>query len=282
MSLPELNRSGDFRARLQERLERPALRNLILVLIIVNAIVLGLETSAAAMAQFGVLLRSLDTFILGLFVIEILVRVYAYRAEFFRDPWSVFDLSVVAIALLPATGPLAVIRALRVLRVLRALTLLPSMRRVVGGLLASVPGISSIALVMSIIFYVFAVLATNLFGGDFDQWFGSVGRSLYTLFQIMTLESWSMGIVRPVMEIFPLAWMFFVPFILIATFTMLNLFIGVIVSAIQSFHDAEIVEQAGPPSETITLAEVQQQLRLMSSQLDDMRALLKQRANGES
>jgi voltage-gated sodium channel len=218
-------------------------------------------------------------------VIEILVRVYAYRAEFFRDPWSVFDLSVVAIALLPATGPLAVIRALRVLRVLRALTLLPSMRRVVGGLLASVPGISSIALVMSIIFYVFAVLATNLFGADFDQWFGSVGRSLYTLFQIMTLESWSMGIVRPVMEVFPLAWMFFVPFILIATFTMLNLFIGVIVSAIQSFHDAEvaeIAEQAGPTSETITLAEVQQQLRLMSSQLDDMRALLKQRANGES
>ena len=170
-----------------------------------------------------------------------MVRLVVHRGAFFRDPWSLFDLAVVAIALVPASGPFAILRALRVLRVLRVLTLLPSMRRVVGGLLASIPGLSSIALVMAIIFYVSAVLATTLFGPQFDEWFGSVGRSLYTLFQVMTLESWSMGIARPVMAAYPMAWLFFVPFILIATFTMLNLFIGVIVSAIQGFHDAEAI-----------------------------------------
>jgi voltage-gated sodium channel len=130
-----------------------------------------------------------------------------------------------------------VLRALRVLRVLRVLTIVPSMRRVVGGLLAAIPGLSSIAMVLALIFYVFAVITTNLFGADFPDWFGTLGRSLYTLFQVMTLESWSMGIVRPVMEVYPYAWAFFVPFILIATFTMLNLFIGIIVSAMQSFTD---------------------------------------------
>jgi voltage-gated sodium channel len=129
-----------------------------------------------------------------------------------------------------------------VLRVLRILTIVPSMRRVVGGLLAAIPGLSSIAVVLGLIFYVFAVIATNLFGADFADWFGTLGRSLYTLFQVMTLESWSMGIVRPVMELYPFAWAFFIPFILLATFTMLNLFIGVIVSAMQSFTDADKAE----------------------------------------
>jgi voltage-gated sodium channel len=173
------------------------------------------------------------------FVVEIALRLYAHRAAFWRDPWSVFDFAVVAIALLPATGPLAVLRALRVLRVLRLLTMVPSMRRVVGALLAAIPGLGSIVLVLLIIYYVFAVIATNLFATTHPEWFGDIGRSLYTLFQIMTLESWSMGIARPVMVDFPYAWAFFVPFILVATFTMLNLFIAIIVNAMQSYHEAE-------------------------------------------
>ena len=151
-------------------------------------------------------------------------REYLSVTAFWRDAWSVFDFAVVAIALLPATGPLAVLRALRVLRVLRLLTMVPSMRRVVGALLAAIPGLGSIALVLLIIYYVFAVIATKLFAATHPEWFGDLGRSLYTLFQIMTLESWSMGIARPVMENFPYAWAFFVPFILVATFTVLNLF----------------------------------------------------------
>lgn len=278
MSMPKLAPSNDVRARLSRFLELPRVRAVILALIIINAVVLGLETSASIMRTYGGLLRTIDVAILAVFVVEILLRLYVHRLAFFRDPWSVFDLLVVGIALVPASGPLAVVRALRVLRVLRVLTLLPSMRRVVGGLLASVPGISSIAMVMGIIFYVFAVLATNLFGRDFDEWFGSVGRSLYTLFQVMTLESWSMGIVRPVMEVFPLAWLFFVPFILIATFTMLNLFIGVIVSAIQSFNDTgtEVppAEAAKPPA---SLDDLHQELRALRSEVAQLRDMLGQR-----
>jgi voltage-gated sodium channel len=227
------------RERLRHWLERPRIQHTILALIIVNAVILGLETSASLMATWGPLLHRLDSTLLAIFVAEIALRLYVHRAAFFRDPWSVFDFVVIAIALLPASGPLAVLRALRVLRVLRVLTIVPSLRRVVGGLLAAIPGLSSVAMVLGLVFYVFAVITTKLFGASFPDWFGSIGRSLYTLFQVMTLESWSMGIARPVMEVYPYAWVFFIPFILIATFTMLNLFIGIIVSAMQSFSEGE-------------------------------------------
>ncbi|WP_291981516.1 ion transporter [Candidatus Accumulibacter sp. ACC005] len=232
-------RARDSRERIRAWVERPRVQNFIIALILLNAALLGLETSASAMAAAGGLIVLLDSTILGVFVVEIVLRLYAHRAAFWRDPWSVFDFAVVTIALVPATGPLAVLRALRVLRVLRLLTMVPSMRRVVGALLAAIPGLGSIALVLLIVYYVFAVIATKLFAATHPEWFGDLGRSLYTLFQIMTLESWSMGIARPVMENFPYAWAFFVTFILVATFTMLNLFIAIIVNAMQSYTDAE-------------------------------------------
>ena len=227
-----------WRVRLRNWIEGRPVQRWIVVLILVNAVILGLETSATVMSAIGPQLRAIDHLILAVFVAEILARLLARGVAFFRDPWSVFDFAVVAIALVPASGPFAVLRALRVLRVLRLLTMVPSMRRVVAALLASIPGIGSIGLIMVIIFYVFAVISTNLFGQSFPDWFGTLGRSVYTLFQIMTLESWSMGIVRPVMEQYPYAWAFFMPFILVATFTMLNLFIGVIVSALQAQEQA--------------------------------------------
>lgn len=209
-------------------------------LIVLNALTLGLETSPAAMQFAGPVLVALDGLILGIFVVEIGLRVVAHRLDFFRDPWSVFDLIVVAIALLPATGNLSILRALRVLRILRLVSAVASMRRVVGGLLHALPGMGSIVALLGLIFYVSSVMATKLFGPAFPVWFGSIGESAYTLFQIMTLESWSMGIVRPVMDMFGLAWLFFVPFILATSFTVLNLFIGVIVDAMQNQHEVEV------------------------------------------
>lgn len=227
------------RTALQRFLERADVQRAVLALIVLNAVVLGLETSDTLVARHGAWLQLLDQALLAAFVLEIGLRLVAWRGAFFRDPWSVFDFAVVAIALVPASGPFAVLRALRVLRVLRVLTLVPSMRRVVGGLLAALPGLGSIAMVLLLVYYVFGVIATQVFGDRFPDWFGTLGRSLYTLFQVMTLESWSMGIVRPLMEVFPYAWTFFIPFILVATFTMLNLFIGVIVSAMQGFATAD-------------------------------------------
>jgi len=270
------------RARVAALLEREGVQRTILALIIINAVILGLETSRDIMASHGALLTAIDRAILAVFVFEIAARIFAYRAAFFRDPWSLFDFAVVAIALVPATGQLAVLRALRVLRVLRVLTIVPSMRRVVGGLLAAIPGLSSIAMVLALVFYVFAVITTNLFGGDFPEWFGTLGRSLYTLFQVMTLESWSMGIVRPVMEVYPYAWAFFVPFILIATFTMLNLFIGVIVSAMQSFTEDEKVETiaAVDAAREHIEADLHGEVRALRSEIAELRTLLQmQRAD---
>ena len=212
-------------------------------LIVVNAITLGLETFPAVMDRVGSGLQLLDRVFVAIFAAEIALRLWVHRLSFFRDPWNVFDFVVVGIALVPSTGPFSVLRALRVLRVLRLISTVPSLRRVVGALVEALPGMGSIIVLMGLVFYVFSVMAAKLFGAAFPEWFGGLGASAYSLFQIMTLESWSMGIVRPVMEEFPWAWAFFVPFILSTTFVVLNLFIGIIVSAMQAEHDEMATEE---------------------------------------
>ncbi len=228
-----------IRSRLATLVDDPRFERFIIILIIVNAITLGLETSPAAMAAAGPVLLTLDRTILAIFVVEIAARLIVDFRGFWRNPWRIFDFAVVAIALLPTTGALSVLRAFRILRVLRLISSVAAMRRVVSGLLEALPGMGSILFLLLLIFYVFAVISTKLFAAAFPEWFGSVGASAYTLFQIMTLESWSMGIVRPVMEVYPLAWVLFLPFIIATAFTVLNLFIGVIVDAMQSEHEAE-------------------------------------------
>ncbi|MCA0922048.1 ion transporter [Pseudooceanicola nanhaiensis] len=210
----------------------------ITALIVINAITLGLETSPRVMAVAGDFLLALDKLVLAVFVIELLARFAVYRTKFFHDPWRIFDLFVVGVALVPTTGSLSVLRALRMLRVLRLISVVPSLRRVVGGLISALPGMGSIVVLLGLVFYVFAVMATNLYGASFPEWFGDISSSAYTLFQVMTLESWSMGIVRPVMEAHPMSWTFFIPFIIATSFTVLNLFIGIIVSAMQEEHEA--------------------------------------------
>jgi voltage-gated sodium channel len=207
----------------------------IIAVIILNAVILGLETVPRINDPYGDILYHLDRLCLIIFVIELSLSLLAMGPNrFFRDPWRVFDFLVVGIALVPASGAFSVLRSLRVLRVLRLASASPRMRVVVSALLAAVPGLSAIFALLLLFFYVAAVMSTKLFGASFPEWFGSIGASMYTLFQVMTLESWSMGIVRPILEQYPYAWTFFVPFIMLATFTMLNLFIAVIVEAMQS------------------------------------------------
>lgn len=228
-----------IRLRVAEFIEGTRAQTLVTALIVLNAITLGLETSPKVMGSVGGFLSAFDTFVLSVFVVEIAAKLFGRGPGFFRDVWNVFDIVIVGVALLPATGPFAVLRALRILRVLRLMSVVPQMRTVIQALITAIPGMVSIVGLISLIFYVSAVLATNFFGGSFDEWFGSVGASMYSLFQIMTLESWSMGIVRPVMVDFPYAWVFFVPFILVTSFAVINLFIGVIVDAMQTQHAEE-------------------------------------------
>jgi len=253
-------------------------QNVIIGLIVINAVVLGMETSPTIMAHIGPQLLALDKLILGVFVVEIGLKLIAQGPGFFRRGWNIFDFLVVGIALVPASGPLAILRALRILRVLRLLSMLPRLRFVVEALLHSLPGIGSIALLMVVIYYVAAVMATGLFGASHPEWFGSIGHSMYTLFQIMTLESWSMGIVRPVMEDYPYAWLFFIPFILIATFTVLNLFIAIIVDAMQTMHEQVVKREEAVITEVLHSegTHIEQELRAVREELQSLRTMLAQ------
>ncbi len=272
-----------LRARVIPVVEARLTQRIIIALILLNAVTLGLETSVTAMAFAGPVLITVDRLILAIFTVEVLAKMFAYGLRFWRNPWNVFDFLVVGVALVPGTGPFSV---LRVLRLLRLVSMVPKLRFIVEALLRAIPGIGSILGLLMLVFYVFAIIATGLFRETHPEWFGSLGASMYTLFQVMTLESWSMGISRPVMEEHPWAWAFFVPFILVATFTVLNLFIAIIVDAMQRMHEHQVALE----EKTITtvvheenqtlhaeLAALGEQTRMLQERLARMQALLEKR-----
>ena len=228
-----------MRQVLSEWLDRPSVQNAIIVIIVFNAILLGLETSEPVMERWGGLIRALDLACLAIFTAEIGAKLVARGLGFFRSGWNVFDFAIVAVSLVPGAQTFSVLRALRILRLLRVISVAPRLRRVVEGFISALPGMGSVFLLMALIFYIGSVMATKLFGQSFPDWFGTLGMSAYSLFQIMTLESWSMGIVRPVMEVYPQAWLFFVPFIMVTTFAVVNLLVGLIVNSMQDAHHAE-------------------------------------------
>ena len=254
----------DWRQRLTALLEQPAFQHAITALILLNAVCFGLQTSAGVMAVIGPMLTWLDHAILACFVIELALRLVAQGPRFFRDAWNVFDFVVVGIALVPATDSLSALRALRVLRVLRLITTLPRLRAVVAGLLHAVPGLSSIAGLLCLLLYVSAVVATNLYAETSPELFGTLGASALTLFQIMTLEGWA-DIMREVMRTHPYAPLFFVPFVIGTTFTVLNLFIAVIVESMQASRervaDTAVSETGALKAEIVRLAATVEALR---------------------
>ena len=259
-----------MRERIGAFVEAPRIQRFITALIILNAISLGLETSPEVRARIGDILAVIDWVVLIIFVVEIVMKLFAKRLDFFKNGWNVFDFIIVSIALVPAAGPFYILRALRILRVLRLISVVPQMRRVVQALVTAIPGLLSIVALISLIFYISAVLATNLFGSVFQEWFGTIGASMYSLFQIMTLESWSMGIVRPVMKVYPYAWIFFVPFIMVTSFAVINLFIGVIVDAMQTVQE-ERVEEFDADAQHI-----EDKLKKVENELAELRWMLRE------
>ena len=240
-----------MRQNVKSFIEAPGFGSFIMAVIVFNAALLGLETSDRLMAWAGPVLVALDRLCLGIFVVEILLKIYVYRFRFFHDGWRIFDFVIVGISLIPATQGLSALRALRILRTLRLISTVPRLRRVVEGFVNAIPGMASVFLLMALVFYIGAVIATKLFADSFPQWFGTLGKSGYSLFQIMTLESWSMGIVRPVMEVYPYAWMFFVPFIIVTTFAVVNLLVGLIVNSMQDAHAEESNAETGAYREDV-------------------------------
>jgi voltage-gated sodium channel len=244
--------------------ESKRIQHFVVAFILFNALILGLETSDALMQRFGTLLIVLDKLCLAVFCVEIGARLLAYRLAFWRSGWNLFDFAVVGVALVPGAGPWAVLRSLRVLRVMRLLTVVPSLRKVVAAFLHAIPGLGGVMLLMAVFLYTSAVLAVNLFGERFPQWFGTLGGSLFSLFQILTLEGWA-DMAREVMRVYPWAALFFIPFIIIATFTVLNLFIGIIVSTMQ-----ELATKPETEGHTESATEILQRLE------PDLQKLLRQ------
>lgn len=273
-SAPEAN---GLRGKLLLLVDGKLFNNVIIGIIVLNSIVIGMQTSDRLVALFGPVLDVLDTVFLTIFVIELMMRIISYGTGFIRRPWSVFDFIVVGIALTPGAEAFSVVRALRILRALRLISQVPTMRVVVEALLRSLPGLGSTAILLLLIFYVGGVMTTVLFKSAFPEFFGDLGSSIYSLFQIMTLESWSMGIVRPVMAVFPYSWMFFVPFVIITSILVLNLVVAIVVDSMQSAKEMMAEEgraereAAGEPAEA-SLESIQLEMRALREEVRALRA----------
>ncbi len=255
--------------------ETDLFQRFIIAVIVLNAITLGLETEPVRLATWQPSLKILDTIFLSIFTVELLLKLYAYRTRFFKNGWNNFDFIIVAISYLPFIEGLSVLRSLRILRVLRLVSVVPQFRKVTQAFFDSLSGLAVIGTILFLLFYVGAVMTTKLFGASFPEWFGSIGKSLYSLFQIMTLESWSMGIVRPVMEVYPQAWLFFVPFILVTTFAALNLLIGVIVNSMQSLQvDTKDTLDAHLSAQDRDRAELKARLESLEGAIKDLKSRL--------
>ena len=234
---------------------------------------MGLETSKSFMLGYGSFIHLFDRGVIAIFTVEILLRIFVHRLSFFKDTWSLFDFFIVAISLFPTSEGFEIFRILRVFRLFRLVTVIPQMRKVVSALVSVIPGMASVAGILTLLFYIFAIMATNLYGETFPEWFGTLGSSFYTLFQIMTLESWSMGIVRPIMEVHPNAWIFFIPFIFVVTFIMVNLIVAIVVDAMAVINksEEEHIVQEVQGGQSITNAE----LIKLQNEIAELKELIK-------
>ena len=264
-----------LKAKIEKLVESSKFQNFIMGLIVLNGITMGFETSKSLALEYGSFFTLFNTFVITIFTIEIILRISVYKTSFFKDPWSIFDFVIVAISLVPASAGFEIFRVLRVLRLFRLITVVPQMRKIIVALLSVIPGIGAIAGLLTLFFYIFAIMSTQLFGEKFPEWFGTLGESFYTLFQIMTLESWSMGIVRPIMEAYPLAWVFFVPFIFLSTFIIVNLIIAIVVDAMNEMNasEEESIAQVSDKNDDIKL-----ELVHLRNEMKELKVLLQSKA----
>jgi voltage-gated sodium channel len=283
-------------------------QNAILIVIAINAVIMGLQTSATVNAAIGPLLVVLDYICLGIFILEILLKLIAYGFRFFTDGWNWFDLIIVVCSVFSGLAFLKVLRVFRIfrifrtfkalkgLRAMRMVSRLDKLRMIIGAIGKSIPGISWTAVLLLLIYYIFALIGTSLFGEAFPEWFGSIGKSLYTLFQVMTLESWSMGISRPVMEAVSWAWLYFVPFVLISSFVVMNVVVGIVVNSISEVQEQltrekhpELAEkkdgdedpETGSEAAVVDTAALEKKLSDMQNQIAHIEKLLEKNMNGE-
>ncbi|WP_237064246.1 MULTISPECIES: ion transporter [Microbulbifer] len=256
MTAPARTGFADACARL---VAAPLFNQVIIGLILLNGVAVGLETSAWVMERFGGFLHGINQLILVSFVLEALVKMAAHGSRpwrYFASGWNCFDFSIIVLSLVPAAGPMATLaRLVRVLRVLRLVSAFPELRLLVDTLLRSLPSMFHIALLMGIIFYIYGVAGYFLFAEIDPTHWRSLPIALLSLFRIVTFEDWT-DIMYTAMEVMPWAWLYFVSFVVMGAFVMINLFIGVVLNNLEEAKLRRLDELQLPPSQTEILREL--------------------------
>lgn len=258
-------------------------KNTIVLIILINSIVLGLITSEAIYAKFGELLEFILSACVVIFTVEITLRIIAKGWRFFLNGWNIFDFLLITMALMPETGAAITFRVFRVLRALRMVSSMKKLRHIVSAILVSAPHVFWAAVLEMIIFYIFGIMGQNLFHEAFPQWFGTLGETVYTLFQVTTLESWSMGIARPVMKVYPWAWMYFVPFVMISSYIVLNVVVGVVVNATSDISEDDNISMKDKiKAKKVTNTEISEQINELKEHILRLEAKLEENKKDEN
>ncbi len=275
---------------IKKLVENQIFSNFILIVILINAVVMGLQTSAKLEASIGHIMGMIDLVCLIIFTVEIVLKLMAYGIRFFTDGWNIFDFVIVILSFATGLSFLSAFRAFRVFRVLRTLkavkglralralrlvSWLDKLKMIIAAIGKSIPGILWSGCLLLLIYYIFSIMGVTLFGGAFPDWFGTIGKSMYTLFQVMTLESWSMGISRPVMEVYHTAWLYFVPFVLISSFIMMNVIVGIVVNAISEVAEINEKEEENEKEETKE-DKLKAEIKLLKEQMAKVEKLLEE------
>ncbi|MFC4738040.1 ion transporter [Bacillus daqingensis] len=264
-----------IRTKLEYIVENNWFTNAVILIILFNAVVVGIETYPGVYEANQSTFFFIDRVLLWIFTVEIAMRMAASTSfkGFFSNSWNWFDFLIVAAShILVGAYFVTVLRILRVLRVFRAISVIPSLRRLVDALLMTIPSLGNIMLLMSIVFYIFAVIGTMLFQQTAPAYFGNLQLSLLTLFQVVTLESWASAVMRPIMDELWWSWIYFVSFVLVGTFVVFNLFIGVIVNNVEKAEHTGAEKEEDP---------VQKELSEVKQELAAIKKLLQQKSENE-
>ncbi|MGN0606504.1 MAG: ion transporter [Oscillospiraceae bacterium] len=270
-------------SKLKSWIESRFFQNFILAVIVINCVIMGFQTSVNIMNVCGDILNVIDKICLIIFIIELILKVIVYNKHFIKNGWNIFDTIIVATSVLSDFSYLSSLRVFRVFRVFRSLKALKSLRglRLISGIeklqvivmaiIKAIPSILWTGGLLSLIYYIFAIMGVSLFGAAFPEWFGNIGKAMYTLFQIMTLESWSMGISRPVMEVYPMAWIYFVPFVLISAFIVMNVVVGIVVNSISE------VTQINKDEEEKEDIDINKEIELIKQHIQNIEILMQKK-----
>lgn len=267
---------------LQRALQWKHTQKIITVVILLNAAVLGILTDRTLSAEKVFFLETVDKGCLAIFTIELIAKLLVYRRKFWSDGWNIFDFVIVLSSILFISSSVSVLRAFRIFRLLKALAEFPELQILVSSMLKAIPSMTWALLLLFIVFYIFAVFGSTMYGDTFPELFGDIGGAMFTLFQVMTFESWATAVARPIMEIYPHAWVYFLVFILLTAVTLLNVMVGIVVEAVSSISEAVKEKQRADAEVNAPLGahgaeEIEAKLRAHLSQMEDLLSLLKRK-----